>query len=140
MSETNPTSPTPGVDTEPTAPAADETFGWTDPAAAGEQSPVARIIDSLRGAVDDLAERAGPAVRDITARAAELTAAAATKAAPLAKKAGEATADASEKLAARSHAWASEHRPTEANGVADLDSGNGTAASGDAEAPADERA
>jgi len=140
MTETKPPSPASGADTDPAPPGADETFGWTDPAAAGDPSPVARLLDSLRDAVDDLAERAGPAVRDITARAAELTAAAATKAAPLAKKAGEATADASEKLAARSKAWASDHRPTETTGVTDPGAGEGTTAHGDEESPGDERA
>ena len=64
---------------------------------------------------DDLAEKATPAVREASARAAELTSAAATKAVPLARKAGEATADASGKLAVKSKAWASDLRRVDAS-------------------------
>ena len=97
-------------------PKADETFTWTN---EGETGPEARstggatatsILDSVRDAVDDLAERAGPTVRELSARAAELTAIAADRAAPLAKRAGEVTADASGKLASKSREWASELR------------------------------
>ena len=64
----------------------------------GEHAATA-ILESLREAVDDLAERASPTVREFSARAAELAAVAADRAAPLAKRAGEATSDASGKLA-----------------------------------------
>ena len=67
------------------------------------------ILESLREAVDDLAERATPAVREIGARAAEFAAMAADRAAPLAKRAGEATSEASGKLAEKSRSWASWH-------------------------------
>ena len=93
-------------------PKADETFAWTtetpqpDPARPGATT-AASILDSVRDAVDDLAERAAPTVRELSARAAELTAIAADKAAPFAKRAGEATADASGKLATKSREWAS---------------------------------
>jgi ABC-type transporter Mla subunit MlaD len=68
------------------------------------------ILEQLREAVDDLAERASPTVREFSARAAELAATAADRAAPLAKRAGEATSDASGKLAEKSRTWASEIR------------------------------
>jgi hypothetical protein len=96
-------------------PKADETFAWTtetpqpDPARPGATT-AASILDSVRDAVDDLAERAAPTVRELSARAAELTAIAADKAAPFAKRAGEVTADASGKLASKSREWASELR------------------------------
>jgi hypothetical protein len=105
---TEPTTPSPADE-----PKADETFAWTDePAPSGSSGPAAgttpaSILDSVRDAVDDLAERAGPTVRELSARAAELTAIAADKAAPLAKRAGEVTADASGKLASKSREWAS---------------------------------
>ncbi len=70
------------------------------------------LFESLRDAIDDLTVRATPAVREVSARAAELTAVAAAKAAPLARKAGDATADASGKLAERSRTWAAELRLT----------------------------
>jgi predicted PurR-regulated permease PerM len=81
----------------PPAPTPDETFTWTDeagghgtppdgaksePRSAGWSSSASgagaganstTILDSIREAVDDLAERATPTVREISARAAELT-------------------------------------------------------------------
>jgi hypothetical protein len=102
---------------EQNAPKADETFTWTDePGTSGNgagddaKATAANVIESLREAVDDLAVKAGPTVREISARAAELTATAAVKAAPLVKRAGEVTADASQKLAEKSRAWAADLR------------------------------
>ena len=96
----------------------DETFSWSEEEQASTTgnekntagSTATAILDQVRDVVDDLAERAGPTVRELSARAAELTAIAADKAAPLAKKAGEVTADASGKLASKSREWASELR------------------------------
>ena len=68
------------------------------------------MFDSLKIAAGDLAERAGPTVRELSARAAELTATAANKAAPFARKAGAATADASLKLAESARGWAADLR------------------------------
>ena len=64
------------------------------------------MFDSIKVAAGDLAERAGPTVRDLSARAADLTATAADKAAPFVRKAGAATADASVKLAEAARGWA----------------------------------
>lgn len=112
----DPTNPTPADE-----PKADETFTWTtepppagDPKGAGTTT-AASILDSVRDVVDDLAERAGPTVRQLSLKAAELTAIAADKAAPLAKRAGEVTADASGRLASKSREWASELRASEAS-------------------------
>jgi hypothetical protein len=101
-------------------PKADETFTWTnegttadagaDAGTGASGSTATSILDSVRDVVDELAERAAPTVREISARAAELTAIAADRAAPLAKRAGEVTADASGKLASKSRGWASELR------------------------------
>jgi hypothetical protein len=100
----------------PEEPTADETFTWTQPsphgAASARGAAATNILESVRDAVDELAVRAGPSVREFSARAAELAAMAADKAAPLAKRAGEATADASGKLATRSREWAAELRAT----------------------------
>jgi hypothetical protein len=68
------------------------------------------ILDTIREVVDDLAERATPAIREFSARAAEIAADAADRAAPYVKRAGDATADASGKLAERSRTWAAEVR------------------------------
>jgi hypothetical protein len=72
------------------------------------------MLDSLKVAAGDLAERAAPTVRELSARAAELTATAANKAAPFARKAGAATADASLKLAESARGWAADLRAREA--------------------------
>lgn len=108
---TEPTIPNPTDE-----PKADETFTWTsdapppDSARGSAGTTAGSILDSVRDAVDELAERAAPTVRELSARAAELTAIAADKAAPLVKRAGEVTADASGKLASKSREWASDLR------------------------------
>lgn len=137
---TNPTNPSPSDDRK-----ADETFAWTtDPhtresARESGDATSASFLDAIRDVVDSLAERAAPAVRELSARAAELTAVAADRAAPLVKRAGEATADASGKLAAKSREWASDLRssvgPTETPTESTVDEAPGSAgasgASGD---------
>jgi hypothetical protein len=108
---TEPTNPNQTDEPKP-----DETFAWTSDApppadAKGSAgTTAASILDSVRDAVDELAERAAPTVRELSARAAELTAIAADRAAPLVKRAGEVTADASGKLASKSREWASDLR------------------------------
>ena len=98
----------------PDEPKADETFTWANQAPRARASrdttgaAATSILESVREAVDDLAERAAPSVREFSARAAELAAIAADRAAPLAKRAGEVTADASGKLATRSRSWAAD--------------------------------
>ena len=129
---TEPTIPTPD---EPNAdrPASDETFTWTTDQASGGSgsadahgtdpdgsanassgtsgaSAATAILESVREAVDDLAERATPTVREFSARAAEFAAVAADRAAPFARRAGEVTSDASAKLATRSRSWAADIR------------------------------
>ncbi len=121
--------------TDPKSP--DETFTWTeDPADAGSDPGRAEpkdestapggsasgatdgggtVLESLRDAIDDLASMAGPAVRDLSVRAADLVAVAADRAAPIVKRVGDATAEASTKAADRSRTWASSHRASTAS-------------------------
>ena len=115
----------------PDEPTADETFTWTgsdaphgESADAGPESTssasgsagaqagttATAILEQIRVAVDDLADRASPTVREISARAAEITADAADKAAPYVRRAGDVTADASSKLASKSRTWAADIR------------------------------
>src|SRR4051794_32195927 len=68
------------------------------------------ILGSIREAVDDLAERATPTVREFSARTAIFAAEAAEKASPFLRRAGDATADASRELATKSRSWAAEVR------------------------------
>ena len=74
-------------------------------------SSASQLFDSIREAVEDLAERAAPAVKQFSVKAAELAADAADKAAPLARRAGAATADASGKLAENRAAGPPRHAP-----------------------------
>ena len=99
------------------------------------------MFDSLKIAAGDLAERAGPTVRELSARAAELTATAANKAAPFARKAGAATAEASLKLAESARGWAADLRAKEADAATDGDAATAAgAATAVAEPPAPETA
>ena len=79
--------------------------GSPDPA-GGAPAKATDVLETLREAVEDFAEKAAPVVRQFSAKAAEVVASAADKAVPLAQKAGEVTADASGKLAEKSRAWA----------------------------------
>ena len=104
---------------------ADETFGWTADAGAGQGAPkkstsdtVSSLFGSLRDALDDFAERASPTVREVSARTAEIAALAADKAGPAVRKAGEVASDASGKLAVRSRDWAAEVRASMATDAA----------------------
>lgn len=107
----------PGADTHSTP---DETFTWTaDEAPTGAGASAGEttgggILESLREAVDDLVVKAGPTVREISAKAAEIAASAADKAAPAVRRAGEATAEASGQLAKKSRDWASDLRGSRA--------------------------
>ncbi len=87
--------------------AKDESVGATAGAAA------VQVLEQLRDAIDDLAERASPTVREYSARIAELAAFTADRTAPFLKRAGEATAEASGKLAERSRTWAADIRASQ---------------------------
>jgi hypothetical protein len=81
-----------------------------DDAAANASAKATEVLGQIRVAVDDLAVKAAPTVREFSAKAADLVAVAADKAAPIAHKAGEVTADASSKLAVKSRSWAADIR------------------------------
>ena len=72
----------------------------------GAAAKASDVIESIRVAVEDFAEKATPVVRQFSVKAADAVATAADKAVPLAHKAGDAAADASGKLAEKSRAWA----------------------------------
>jgi hypothetical protein len=122
-------------------PKADETFTWTNEGSGTQTAKgpggtaATSILESVREVVDELAERAAPTVRELSARAAELTAIAADKAAPFAKRAGEVTADASGKLASRSREWATELRSSVATAEQDPAAAGTGPAEPDAPAP-----
>ena len=113
----NPASGTPADDSaNPTseAPGADETFGWTadetTTGQAGAGTTAERMVAQLQSMIDTIATQAGPVVRQVGIKAAELAAAAADRAGPIAHKAADATADASVKIAERSRVIAADLR------------------------------
>ena len=118
----------------------DENFTWTAddaPSGAGAspgETTGGGILESLREAVDDLVVKAGPIVRDISAKAAELAASAADKAAPAVRRAGEATAEASGQLAQKSRDWASDLRGSRAGTGPSAEAGPSAGAGPSAEA------
>ena len=153
--------PNPNAGTE--QPTADETFTWTDPTATGRRAAdapmaaatadrmlagsesdraarpppaaataIARV--SCATAIDDLAERAAPTVREVSARAAELAAVAADKAAPFAEGPARRPPTPAGKLAEQSRAWAAEIR---ARGRRDAAATTATAAAGDGDTAPD---
>jgi hypothetical protein len=75
-------------------------------AGGGAAAKATDVMESIRVAVEDFAEKAAPVVRQFSVKAADVVATAADKAVPLAHKAGDAAADASGKLAEKSRAWA----------------------------------
>src|SRR3990170_659670 len=79
--------------------------GASDPGATAS-AKATDVLETLRDAVEDFAEKAAPVVRQFSVKAADAVAIAADKAVPLAHKAGEVAADASGRLAEKSRAWA----------------------------------
>lgn len=106
------TDPTTPDHDQPAEGPRDSAYSAPDPGATGPSNAAKAgdVIESIREAVEDFAEKAAPTVRQFSAKAAEIVASAADKAAPLAQKAGEVTADASGKLAVKSREWAAEVR------------------------------
>ena len=143
--------------TTPDEPTPDETFTWTEGASSGEHATggagadstsgsstsaasgagatATAILESIRDAVDDLAERATPTVREFSARAAEMAADAADKAAPYVRRAGDVTADAGGKLATKSRSWAAEIRASMADHDAGAPSTEGASPAADTPTP-----
>jgi hypothetical protein len=104
-------TPDPTAEPPTVAPPPGEPFdGGANADAASDPAAEASVLGSFQDAVEDLTERAGPTVREFTARSAEVAAIAADKAGPFARRAGEVTADASIRLAERARAWAADIR------------------------------
>ena len=106
------TNPTPE---EKPAPAADETFGWTGDASGDGSGQAAsgagrEWLTQLQTMIEQITEQAGPVLREVSAKAAELAAVAGEKAGPVAARAAEITAEAGTKLAERSRDLAAELR------------------------------
>ena len=86
-------------------------FAWTEPEAKGDAGAKAREwITQLQAMIENLATQAGPVVKEVGAKAAELAALAGEKAGPAAAKAAELTGQAGQKLAVKSRELAGELR------------------------------
>lgn len=107
--------PTNTNDTSTSTPG-DETFAWSaEPEAASTSNPQAREwLAQLQGMIENLTTQAGPVIRDIGIKAAELAAIAGEKAGPVAQRAAELTGQAGQKLAERSRDLAADLRHQQA--------------------------
>lgn len=105
---------------DPIAPA-DEAFGFGQPEVERpDRTAQAREwLGQLQSMIEQLAEQAGPVVREIGIKAAELAVKAGEKAGPMAHRAAEFTESAGQRLADRSRDLATELRRDQAAHVAE---------------------
>jgi hypothetical protein len=120
---------------EGAAPAADETFAFDaeshpNEPDGGRTAAAGEWMTQLQSMIDNVATHAGPAMREIGAKAAELAALAGEKAGPFAKRAADATAEAGTKLAERGRVVAADLRR---DAAAAREATNGTTESAPAE-------
>ena len=89
--------------------------GTTEDATRPRAAAGREMLVQLQQMIDTLATQAGPVMREVAAKAAELAAVAGTKAGPLAHKAAGVTEAVGQRVAARSKDFAAElRRPPEA--------------------------
>ena len=101
------------------APAADETFAWTGdtdngPDADGAASNAREWLSQLQSMIENITEQAGPVLRQVSAKAAELAVVAGEKAGPVAARAAELTAEAGTRIAEKSRDLAADLRREQA--------------------------
>ncbi len=106
------------------APEADETFAWTgdgDNGGRRTETPSGshEWLSQLQSMIENITEQAGPILKQVSAKAAELAAVAGEKAGPIAARAAELTADAGTRIAERSRDLAAELRRDQAAKTAD---------------------
>jgi len=97
----------------------DETFEWTDESGNGSTGASAASsagatgrewLGQLQSMIENAATQAGPVMREVAAKAAELAAVAGEKAGPVAARAAELTAEAGHRIAERSRDFAADLR------------------------------
>lgn len=112
---------------EQSAPEADESFAWTDEAGDGSNpaddaaSRGREWLTQLQAMIENITEQAGPVLRQVSAKAAELAAVAGEKAGPVAARAAELTAEAGTKIAERSRDLAADLRRDQATRAAEAE-------------------
>lgn len=104
---------------ETDAPTADETFAWTGDSEKGSDSEGAASsarewISQLQSMIENITEQAGPMLRQVSAKAAELAVVAGEKAGPVAARAAELTAEAGSRIAEKSRDLAADLRREQA--------------------------
>ena len=109
---------------EPVGPEIDDSANPTEaaPGAASDKAraPAGReMLIQLQQMIDTIALQAGPVLRDVAAKAAELSAVAAERAGPLAYKAADITDSLSKRVAERSKAAAADLRRTKSDDAGD---------------------
>ncbi len=110
----------------PPAEGAADTSGAQGTSGAGWQSSDWKVGESgardwvgqLQGMIDNVAEHAGPVLREVAAKAAELAAVAAENAGPALHRAADVTTDVGHKVAVRSKGYAAELRRQQAEQAA----------------------
>jgi hypothetical protein len=92
--------------------AGSDEFAWTEPEQASTDAgaKAREWLGQLQTMIENLATQAGPIVKEVGAKAAELAAIAGDKAGPVAQKAAEFTGQAGQKLAEKSRDFATELR------------------------------
>lgn len=111
--------PTPSTEPTTTSAHGDETFEWTQASGAEAEGRSAAAtgrewLSQLQSMIENAATQAGPVLRDVAVKAAELAAVAGEKAGPVAARAAEFTADAGQRIAERSRGLATELRRDQA--------------------------
>ncbi len=111
------TNPTPNPQPGSTP---DENFAWTGDTATGgtgggsTRDTGREWLAQLQSMIENITEQAGPVLREVSAKAAELAAVAGDKAGPVAARAAELTAEAGSKLAEKSRDFAADIRRDQA--------------------------
>ncbi|MEO8469028.1 MAG: hypothetical protein ABI573_05105 [Chloroflexota bacterium] len=122
---------------ESPAASADETFAWTGDGDNGSDSESASSsvhewLSQLQAMIENITEQAGPVLRQVSAKAAELAVVAGEKAGPVAARAAELTAEAGSRLAEKSRDIAADLRREQAAKAAGADEAASAAKDGEA--------
>ena len=118
-------------------PAADETFAWTgdsdnDGNSDSSSSSAREWLSQLQSMIENITEQAGPVLRQISVKAAELAVVAGEKAGPVAARAAELTAEAGTRIAERSRDIAADLRRDQAAKAAAADEAASASTDGEA--------
>jgi ElaB/YqjD/DUF883 family membrane-anchored ribosome-binding protein len=134
--------PQPGESVEPTAEGAASSTQGRPASGSGWDASGWKVRDEnardwvgqLQGMIDSVAEHAGPVLREVAAKAAELAAVAAENAGPALQRAADVTTEVGHKVATRSKEYAAELRHQQAEQGAAEHATGVPASAGEAEA------